>query len=267
MTIIDFHTHFFPEEIAPRAIDKLIETSEGMKNYTDGTLSGLISSMKQNGVTHSVTLPVSTKPPQVQGINRSSAQLKEHSDIIPFGTLHPEMDNWEQEIDFLVTSQVKGIKLHPEYQYFYIDDKTLYPIYDRLSEAGIIVVFHTGKDPGPFTCDHALPEAVKRVRHLFPKLKMVAAHMGGWKVWERVEEVLCGENIWFDTSAVNKFMPQKEFVRLCRKHGTENILFGSDSPWYDVGECIQWVDKSTLSSKDKELIFEKNASFLLGLSR
>ena len=268
INIIDFHTHIFPNDLAPRAVAKLIEnalaTGVTMKNYTDATLHGLEESMVRNGIAASVTLAIATKPAQVSPINTGCAQNR-RPNIISFGSLHPEMENFAEEIDFLVNNGIKGIKLHPEYQYFYVDDSKYYPMYEKLASSGIIVVFHTGKDPGPFTCDHALPQAVRKIHRDFPKLKIVAAHMGGWMVWDEAEKELAGVDIFFDTSAIYRLMQPQDFVRLCRKHGCERVIFGSDSPWYDQGECVEWILRTSLSDAEKEAVLGANAARLLDL--
>ncbi|MDR3013330.1 MAG: amidohydrolase family protein [Chitinispirillales bacterium] len=265
MNIIDFHTHFFPADLAPRAIKKLIDNAAPaitMKNYTDGTVQGLMESMKKSGIDLSVTLGVATKPSQVSTINKGCAET-EYPGIIQFGTLHPDLEDFEAEIDFLVGSGIKGVKMHPEYQDFYIDDKKYYPMYEKLASSGLIIVLHSGKDPGPFTNDHVLPPALRRVHADFPALKIVAAHMGGWKVWDEVFDVLAGIDIFFDTSAIYRLLPPEMFLQICRKHGCEKIVFGSDSPWYDQSESVEWMKRSGLSDAELEAVFEKNARGLL----
>jgi predicted TIM-barrel fold metal-dependent hydrolase len=265
-TIIDFHAHFFPPELAPRAIAVLIENAAptiAMKNHTDGTIGGLIESMRAGGISRSVALPVATKPSQVPTINKGCTGSA-CPEIIQFGALHPEMEGFEAEIDFLTASGIKGIKLHPEYQYSHVDDPKAFPMYEKLAAAGLIAVFHSGRDPGPFTNDHALPPALRKVHENFPTLKMVAAHMGGWMVWKEVEETLAGLDIFFDTSAVCKLLPPVDFVRLCRKHGIEKILFGSDSPWYGQKESVEWIKRSGLNDNEMEAVFHENAVRLLG---
>jgi predicted TIM-barrel fold metal-dependent hydrolase len=265
--IIDFHTHTFPPGLAPRAIKLLIDNAAPtvtMKNRTDGTAEGLIDSMKRCGIDISVTLGVATKPSQVSTINKGCAET-EYPGIAQFGTIHPEMDGFEAEIDYLTDKGVRGIKLHPEYQYCYLDNPKYYPIYEKLSASGLLVTVHSGKDPGPFTNDHALPPAILKVHNDFPKLRIIAAHLGGWMVWDEVSEVLAGIDIFFDTSAVYRFLPSEQFVKLCRKHGTEKIVFGSDSPWYDQGECANWIKNCGLNDNEVEAILEKNARNLLGL--
>lgn len=57
--IIDFHTHIFPDKLAPRATAHLSELCHEAP-ATDGTASGLIASMKRAGISLSVALPVLT---------------------------------------------------------------------------------------------------------------------------------------------------------------------------------------------------------------
>jgi len=264
MEIIDIHTHTFPDELAPRALAALLEHSPESHCCTDGTVGGLRESMKKNGIARSVLMPIATKPSQVFTINRTCKDLMS-DDCIPFGTLHPLYDKIPEEIGYLKSIGVKGIKFHPEYQDFYIDDKNHFPIYDQLSHAGLIVLFHAGKDPGPFTCDHALPDALRRVHENFPELKMVAAHTGGWKVWPEVESVLAGLPVYFDTSATSDYYPPELFLRLIRKHGIERILFGSDSPWFDQGKSRRWIESLPLKTGEIEAILGLNARALLDI--
>lgn len=262
MKIIDFHTHIFPDNLAQRAIDALKQYSPEARSYTDGTLSGLRKSMKQAGISRAVLLPIATKPSQVATINKTCQTLMS-DDCIPFGTLYPEGATFRDDLAMLKSLHVKGIKFHPEYQDFHIDEPRFFPMYEALQSLGMLVVFHAGKDPGPFTCDHALPPAFKKIHENFPRLTIVAAHMGGWKVWGDVEKYIIDLPIYFDTSALREWMEQKEFMRLARKHGTERLLFGTDSPWFDQGADIRWIDSMDLTQEEKDRIFYKNAESLL----
>ena len=266
MKIIDFHTHIFPDNLAERAINALKQYSPEAKVFTDGTLKGLKKSMKQSGVTRSVLLPIATKPSQVATINKSCKDLAS-DDFIPFGTLHPGSETFPQDIALLKSLHVRGMKFHPEYQDFYIDNPAYFPMYEAIQDSGLIAVFHAGKDPGPFTCDHALPPAIRKLHENFPRMTIVAAHMGGWNVWNDVEKHLVGLPIFFDTAALREWMDKKEFVRLARKHGMHRILFGTDSPWFDQAEDIKWIDSMDFTQEEKDGIFYKNAEALLNGQR
>jgi predicted TIM-barrel fold metal-dependent hydrolase len=263
MQIIDFHTHVFPDHIAAKALASLKDNAPGVTAHTDGTLAGLRASMRANGISRSVLQPIATKPEQVASINRGCAKLMA-DDVIPFGTLFPGMPDFESHISQLKSQKVKGLKFHPEYQDFYIDDRRYFPMYEAIQAAGFVVLFHAGKDPGPFTCDHALPPAFQNIIRNFPRLTVVAAHLGGWKVWDAVEEFLVGRPIHFDTAAIKDFLPRPEILRIIRKHGIERILFGSDSPWYHQGEDVAWIESLELTAAEKERILGLNAAELLG---
>ncbi len=262
MEIIDFHTHCFPDELAPRAIERVIITSPGAKNRTDGTLAGLRRSMAASGVTRSVVLPVATKASQVAAINSAASRLAA-PDIISFGALHPATENIDEEIFFMKANNIRGIKLHPEFQDFYLDDPAVFPMYEALAAAGLIVVFHAGKDPGPFTNDHSMPAGIARVHKQFPSLCIVASHMGGHQVWDEVEKHLAGAPVYFETSTGPENFSKQQFVRLCRRHGIDRILFGSDTPWYDQIFDRKWVDECGLNDPEKEKVFFRNALGLL----
>lgn len=260
--MLDFHTHVFPDDLAERAISKLREASPESVNYTNGTLCGLIGSMQANGVDVSVTLPIATKESQVEVINLAAGSSK-LKNIVAFGSLYPFAANCDAHIDRLVTLGVKGIKLHPEYQNFYVDDSRFYPMYESLASAGLVILFHAGKDPAPFATDHAQPAAIARIVRHFPSLKIVAAHLGGWKQWEEVYEILAGENLYFDTSALTGYLPPEQFVKILNRHGSDYVLFGTDSPWFDQGAVKLWIEELPVGDEIKEKIFWKNGAELL----
>lgn len=262
--IIDFHSHQFPDDLAEKAVETVLDSVPTMTNALNGTLSDLKKSMVANNIAKSITLPVATKPTQVDLINKSVIELNEES-IIPFGSLHPETDDFIVQITNLKNSNIKGVKLHPEYQQFMADDKKMNPIYEELSSAGLIVLFHAGKDPWPIKCKGAYPQRIKNVVNNFPNLKVVAAHMGGWEMWDEVFETLAGESLYFDTSAVQNELNSELFIKILTKHGSNRILYGSDSPWFSHQSSIEYIDKLPLSSAQKDQIFYKNAEEFLQL--
>jgi predicted TIM-barrel fold metal-dependent hydrolase len=262
MQTIDFHVHCFPDDLAPRAIERIVTTSPGATVWTDGTLWGLRRSMAKAGITKSVVLPVATKESQVTSINRAAPELRA-PDVVPFGALHPHTTNIPEEVAFLKEKDIQGVKLHPEFQDFYMDDPAVFPLYEALMQAGLMVVFHTGTDPGPFTNDHSLPHRLLAVHRAFPRLTIIASHMGGHQVWDQVEEYLVGLPLYFETSTAPENFTKQKFVRMCRKHGMERILFGTDSPWYDQTYDRKWVAESGLSDRELEQVFFENATRLI----
>ena len=95
--IIDFHTHMFPDKIAARTIDFLSKTGGDMNPFTDGTWKGLKESTKQAGIDHSIVLPIATRPGQFHTINEFATHFQEGT-LISFGSLHPESENYKEEL-------------------------------------------------------------------------------------------------------------------------------------------------------------------------
>jgi predicted TIM-barrel fold metal-dependent hydrolase len=261
MKIIDFHTHFFPDTLADHAVNSVVEICNGeIQSHLDGRLSSLKVGMDSAGISQSITLPVATRPEHTASINPNLPLNDDR--IIPFGALHPDAD-FESDLDFLLSKGVKGVKLHPEYQGFYITDEKYKPFFDALSQSNLIVLFHAGYDPGPFSRDHCTPADFKVLLSNFPKLNIVAAHLGGLAMWNDVEEHLVGKDLFLDTAAISSFISKEQFVRIARNHGVEKILFGSDSPWCSQQESIDFIIESGLKDFEIEIILSKNATALL----
>lgn len=261
--IIDVHTHCFPNELAPRAIEKLMAHMPGTRCHTDGTQSGLLRSMHRAGIDYSITLPVATRPDQVHTIN-SHALAHNTPPCIPFGALFPGAPDAEEQIQRLVQGGIRGVKLHPEYQDFFVDDPSLAPFYEVLEKSGLIVVFHAGWDPGPFTRDHATPQALRTVADSYPGLRIIAAHLGGYLMADEVVRHLAGGNLWYDTSAQIEQLNGSELARMVRVLGVERVLFGSDTPWFDQSRSLALLRDSDLDEKEIECILWRNGAALLG---
>lgn len=259
MRVIDVHTHIFPESVAERALKELSYTSE-VDPFLDGTANGLIESMRKAGIEKSVIAPIATKPSQVKSINNFVAN-QNRDYFIPLGSLHQDFADIEEEADRLVSLKIPGIKLHSNYQEFYPNDEKMFPIYRAMEERGLIVLFHGGADIS-FIDVLALPEAIAIVLEKFPKLKVIAAHFGGWKEWAAAEKFLVGKNVYLDTSFTVPDLDLQELKRLIKKHDIEKVLFGTDSPWKDQADEIKMIQSLGLSAEEEERIFFKNAKNL-----
>jgi len=263
--IIDFHTHAFPDAIAERAIAGLVRSSGGLyPPCADGTLGGLKENMKNFGVDISVVQPVITKGSQLKTLNEWAQNICSQS-IISFGGIYPHTEDYKADIDFVCSLGLKGLKFHVEYQNFVLDDPKMLKIYDYAFEKGLIVLHHAGFDPAfppPFR------SSPKQFAHVAKEMRggvLVAAHLGGQKQWDEVEEYIVGSDIYLDTSMGTEYYPTDQLVRIIKNHGADKILFGSDSPWSRADREIAAIRALDISDEDKEKIFSGNAKRLLGI--
>lgn len=261
--IIDFHTHIFPDAIAERAVNSLADNIDHLyEPVTNGTAGALLSRMDEWGVDKSVILPVVTKESQVKSTNEWAAQTSSDR-IIAFGGIFPHAENYKEAIDFVASLGFKGIKLHPEYQNFVLDDARMLRVYDYAISRGLMLIFHAGFDPAmqpPFKSNPAM------FAHVLDELKggtIIAAHLGGQSQWDDVERYLVGRDIYLDTAMGFSYYPKDQFMRIVRNHGAQKILFGTDSPWSNAGEEIAALKALELGEDEKEMILGKNAVRLL----
>ncbi|MCX7920791.1 MAG: amidohydrolase family protein [Clostridia bacterium] len=261
--IIDFHVHCFPDELAQKAIPKLSENAN-IPARLDGTLGSLQRSMNKCGVDYSVILSIATNPLQTEKVNSWSAGVQ-NGGILAFGSIHPDYENWKSEIDRIKEFGLRGLKFHPDYQNFFVDDIRVFPIYEYALQQGLIIIFHCGEDPGLPLPSHCTPKRLKDVIKAFPKGKVVAAHMGGYSYWDDVERYLVGEDLYMDTSASMGFASDEQIKRIISDHGYQKILFGTDSPWSDQEEQIAKLKELNLAESVEKAILGYNAKELLGL--
>ncbi len=259
--VIDFHTHCFADNIAARAVASIAQAAD-IPARSDGTVSGIRASMKKAGIDKSILLSIATKPQQTSKINQWAISIQD-SDLIPFGSIHPDFDDWKNELDRLQQAGIRGIKFHPDYQQFYVDDPKMFPVYEKAAQLGLIMVFHAGVDlglPAPYHCP---PQRMRKVVRSFPDAKLVAAHMGGYQYWDEVERFLVGETLYLDTSFSLHGMSREQFLRILSGHGADRLLFASDSPWASQSEEVGRLQAMELPESVRQAILGGNAVKLL----
>lgn len=261
MSYIDFHAHVFPDHLAERTIPAL-EAKGNVTAALDGRLSSLLASMSAANITQSVICSIATKPSQFESILDFSRQIQSGS-IIPFPSLHPEDPDRLARVSEIRAAGFKGIKLHPYYQDFAIDENRMLPVYEQICREGLILLMHTGFDIGFPYYPIASPERILNVVTRFPELKLVTTHLGAWRQWDEVREILLGKPIYMDISFSLQFMTRDEARDFISRHRPEYVLFGSDSPWADQQTVIEQFQTLDLGPEMERLVFHENARKLL----
>jgi len=265
--VIDIHTHAFPDDLAPRAIEAL-NSGVPPESYAvlDGTLGDLLRSMDRAGIERSVLTNIATAPKQVDSILEWSLSIAGER-IIPFASVHPGGADVAADVRKIAESGLRGVKMHPQYQEFAIDEERMWPFYEAMSDAGLVLLFHAGRDIAfPPEDDRAAPRRILRVHQAFPDLPIVAAHLGGWMMWQEVAETLAGTDVYLDTS-YTFHQPDESgaMADILRRHPVERIAFGTDSPWRDQAADLARVREVFPDEPAQELVLHGNAERLLGL--
>lgn len=263
MYCLDFHTHIFPDHLAPTTIAALAQAGN-VRPAADGTAAGLLASMDRAGIAASVICSIATKPSQFSAILDWSCTIRSQR-LIPFVSLHPASLHLSDEIKRIKAAGIQGIKLHPYYQDFYLDEERLHPLLSQVADAGLIVILHSGYDIGFGRQERANPAKIKKVLTDLPHLKLVAAHLGSWQQWHAVEEFLVGEDIYLDIAFALEFLSKEQACRILTEHRPDRLLFGSDSPWADQAQVKQLLLDLELGDALTARIAGENGAELLGL--
>lgn len=261
--IIDFHTHAFPDKIAEKTMEKLSYFSGGLIPQTDGTPEGLKRIMERDGIDKSVVLAIATNEKQQTAVNDFIKSL-ESDTLIPFGSVYPWAENALEELERIKSMGLKGIKFHPEYQHFFVDDEKMKPLYRKASELGLIITFHAGEDMGYPAPYHATPERLRTAAKWIDS-PMICAHWGSANMGKDVLKYLCDIPVYFDTGFGYATMPKCRAQEILDKKGTDWILFGSDCPWHSPSWDVRMIETLDISESDKEKIYHLNAEKLLKL--
>lgn len=261
MRIIDVHTHIYPSKIAKRATQSICDFYDLHSDNT-GTADELLRLGKSGGVSAYVVLPVAVRADQVQSINNFvQNQCEIHPEFTGFGTVHAEMDDIAGEVERIASLGLRGIKLHPDTQHFPIDDNRLFIMYEAARGRNMPVYMHTG-DP---RYDFSHPRRLLRIIRNFPGLRVIAAHLGGWSVFDTARDYLAGTDCFVDISSSMMFLSPERTVEYIRAFGPDRVMFGSDFPLWDPAAEVKRFETLPLTGEEREMIAHINAERIFGI--
>ena len=250
---IDVHTHAFHPKVAEKVVAQLQE-HYGVVPSGTAMLEHLLSRVRAAGLDKAVVLNAATAPAQVIPANNWLINLKQnYPQLIPFGTLHPGFDRIEAELDRLERNGIKGLKFHPEFQDFRMDDSEFLDLLEATRNR-FIVLFHVG-DTLPPEENPSCPFKMRRIVDRFPDMTVIAAHLGGYQHWKWSAQALAGSSAYLDTSSSLAFVDDETLHAIVDNHPRERLLFGSDYPLFDpVEEVVRLQQRLGLSDEEFETL-------------
>ncbi len=261
MKIIDIHTHIYPDDIAEKATLSVKEFYGIGDDTMIGTERNLLERGRKAGIDRFVILPVAIRPDRVRHINDFVQQRAQANPcFIPFGTVHAAMDGLTDEVERLIALGAKGIKLHPDSQRFAIDDPRLYPMYEAI-RGRIPVLLHMGDK----RYNYSHPVKLRKILDMFPGVDAIAAHFGGYSMYDTALELLQDTSCVIDISSSMMFMEPGAPEKYINRYGAERIAFGSDFPMFDPVQEVNRFLQLKLTDEQKEQIAYKTAERILRL--
>ena len=261
--VFDFHVHLYPDPLAGKAVGQLARRF-GNPPAFDGTVSGLRADLAASGIGGALNLPVATRADQVASINAWAAA---HNDgpVYSLATIHPDTADIPGALADAKARGFKGVKLHPEYQAFTIEDARLEPVWNCCAALGLFVFLHAGGERVFSPPYHSSPTSIAALLARHPALTLVAAHLGGFQMWDEAESALVGRPLYLDLSHTLFWTPDAQIVRMVRNHGADRILFGTDAPWQTPARVLDAFLRLPFSEAERRPILRDNAARLLGL--
>ena len=258
MKIIDFHAHIYPSKISERAVQSI---GEFYNIHMDGggTSEILLSESAPVGVEKFVVHSVAVTPHHVNTINDFIyAECQKHPEFLGFGTMHAGYDDPLCEIERITEMGLLGIKIHPDTQRFCMDDERMMKIYAAI-EGKLPVLVHTGD----YRYDYSHPRRILNILDKFPNLTVIAAHFGGWSVFDLALEYLRDCPCYLDVSSSIPMIGHGRAAELINIYGADRIVYGTDFPMWNPKSAFEDFMKIPIDEDARRAILWDNAAKIL----
>jgi len=259
--IIDAHAHVWPDDLAPRVLQR---PRAGNQALFDGTVSGLLRSMDEAGIDRSICLGVAQSGKYVHRVNEFAATLNTDR-LVGFGTVHPELSAAEN-LRSLRENGLAGVKIHPLYQGYGLDDPCLHDIFAALGSEFAFII-HAGSGEDPVANERGAPAKLRDLINRFPESRIIACHFGGYLVLDQAKQFVLGTNVHLETAwpkSLDELDPA--LVReLMTAHGLDRIIFGSDWPMTNPRREIAAIRALGLDPAAEAGVLGGNIARVLGL--
>jgi uncharacterized protein len=168
--------------------------------------------------------------------------------------------------------RIKGLKLYPGYEPFYVHDPRMRVVYELAGEFSVPVMIHTGDtyDPkGKVKYSH--PLEVDEVAVDFRDVTFVICHLGNPWITDAMEVIYKNPNVVGDISGFTLGHFEERFERFMLQQVNEvvafagdpsKLLYGTDWPIADMGSYIRFVNNLQLTPEENDKIFWRNAARL-----
>lgn len=218
----------------------------------------LLERMDRTGVSSSVVLAV---PPVVPNEAILAASAKSDR-LIPFISPCPDSAP-EPQIERLLQSGGRGIKVHPILQQVKVDGEYVTRVARMAAEKHVPLVIHAGGSGRLFglpTRHRTEPVEFARLARRVPEATIVVAHIGLWECPEILREVIPFQNLFLDLS----FQSPEVLRRVRQTVPLNRLLLGSDSPMGNVSIVLENCVLAGFSEPELRAVFWENPKRLIG---
>lgn len=257
----DAHAHIYPGKIAEKATASVGDFYH-IPMHNVGLPHVLAQRGGEAGIDRFLVCSVATKVEQVRSINQFiQEKCQKYPQFIGLGAWHQDITDISGEMDDIQARGLRGIKLHPDFQEFMIDDPKMLDMYKEAHRRGLPILFHTGDSRTEFSSPHRLMNVIDKL----PDFTCIAAHLGGYSEWEEARRELSGTNVYIDTSSsLFKISPEEAKENIAH-FGVDHTMFGTDFPMWDPKEELERFFALGFSQEENQAMLYDNFARLFQL--
>ena len=202
----------------------------------------------------------------VAGVNaRLAEDCGKHGNglFVPFGVINPKQPDWQEDLRRChEVHRLRGIRLHPNYHGYTLDDPACAELLQAAAGRNLIVqialVMEDERTQFPLMRVAPVnPAPLAGIVKAWPKLRLVI--LNGNRVPNAAQLVAVG-NIYFDVAMVEGV---GGVARLSREVTPARVLFGSHSPFFYFESAALKIKEAGLPAEQTRDITEGNAARLL----
>jgi len=280
---IDTHIHFFPPSGIPHPPTT---AADATANYFGSARAPRFSSPDQLAAFYEqinlfgviIGWDVQTARGSAPTSNDAiSAFVQKHSkQFIGFGGLDP----WKgkaaiQEAEHCANDLgLRGVKFHPSSQAFYPNEHRFYPLWQKCSDLGLILLIHTGTtgdgagQPGGGGVKLGYSRPIPYVDDVaadFPDLKIIMAHPAFPWQDEQLAMLVHKPNVYMDLSGWSPKHFSANLIQYANTRAQDKMLFGSDFPAINPERWLSDFAAAPFRDEVRPKILMENAKKLLNL--
>jgi predicted TIM-barrel fold metal-dependent hydrolase len=189
--------------------------------------------------------------------------------LVPFGTVNPKLPDWEEDLRRCHEEHgMPGIRLHPNYHGYTLDDPAFVRLLRLAAQRGMIVQLVAWMEDQ--RVQHPLvpvPEVdlapLAGLLGDLPDLRIVLLGAVHVPVRRHLQPLIDCRQVFFDLARLEQI---EGLARLLERVPAERILFGSFSPIFYFESALLKLRESVLSRSQTSKILEENARRLLAAS-
>lgn len=258
MEIIANHAHIFQKEVRE-----------------DGTVNALKEFLDNCGINKAVCFAPFESYFNSNGESPSRwmyEQIKNDDRLMAFGTIDFTKDNLKEQVEEIYQMGLSGIKMHPAFQKFKVDEERACQVYEVAEKRGLPISFHTGIHWHRISSYNTL--LYDEVAYKFPELKICMEHVGGYSFFNEAVAVMCNNpgRIYAGLTSVLHhnthkywYLGKEKIKDLIWLTDIKQCIFGLDFPYTKPNQIIEamqqlreCIKESSLGDDEIEKVFGGN---------